>query len=95
MPNLDKLASTLKGRKNLLIIFAMVRNEAAFFLCVQEYKKKPTKTRAMTIHNWFLKSDSPCYCAALIGKVGTSAYKNWYSQNLFRGKPDIVINYFV
>ncbi|MBW1801363.1 MAG: hypothetical protein JRJ85_11630 [Deltaproteobacteria bacterium] len=58
MANLDKVANTLQGRIDLLhcadTIFGGVKNEMAFFICVREYKLRPSKTRAILLHSIYL-----------------------------------------
>jgi hypothetical protein len=87
MPTLQQLASTIQGRRNLLILHRQMRNEVAFFLCVREYRRRPTKTRAATIHDFFLARDSEFYCEGLIGLIGNAAYRSWLKTNYY---PNIV-----
>ncbi|MFH1351728.1 MAG: hypothetical protein ABII26_12465 [Pseudomonadota bacterium] len=91
MPSLEHLAATLQGRRNLILLSGMARNEAVFFLCIQEYKKKPTKTRAMKIHEYFFEVDSPAYCEGLMGRIGSPALQTWTTTKY---NPQVVVPFY-
>ena len=61
MSILTNMASTTQGRRGLIhlsVLTGNTLNEMVFVICALEYKRKPTKTRAIIIHQLFLSGSA-------------------------------------